>query len=65
MNIFTCISLLWLKNITHIHNELSFDGTVSSLKVFLMCFTLLFAAIMFCKLLKRENENVKLITESV
>jgi hypothetical protein len=65
MNIFTCISLLWLKDITHIHNELSFDGTVSSLKVFLMCFTLLFAAIMFCKLLKRDNENVKLITESV
>jgi len=64
MNIFTCMSLLWLMNMTHNHKEY-FDATVSSLKVFLMCITLLLVAIMLCKLLKRENENVKLNMEFV
>lgn len=64
MNIFTCMSLLWLKNITHIRKEY-FDATVSSPKVFLMCITSLLVAIMLCRLLKREYENVKLIMESV
>jgi len=64
MNIFTCMSLLWLKNVTHIRKEY-LDATVSSLKVFLVCITLLLVAIVLCKLLKRENESVKLIMESV
>lgn len=64
MNIFTCMSLLWLKNVTQIRKEY-FDTTVSSLKVFLMCIISLLVAIMLCKLFKRENENVKLIMESV
>lgn len=64
MNIFTCMSLLWLKNLTHIRKE-QFDTTVSSLKVFLMCITLLLVAIILCKFLKKENENVKLMMEPV
>lgn len=65
MNVFTCLSLVWLKNIAHIGKEFAFDTAVSSLKAFLVCILLLFVAIMLCKLLKRENENVKLVMESV
>lgn len=65
MNIFTCLSLFWLKNIAHIGKEFAFDTAVSSYKAFLMCIILLSVALMLCKFLKRENENAKLILESV
>jgi MFS family permease len=65
MNIFTCLSLLWFKNSGHSDKEFAFDTAVSSLKAFLMCSILLFLAILLCKLLKRGNENIKLIMESV
>lgn len=65
MNMFTCLSLLWFKNNVHSDKEFAFDTAVSSLKAFLMCIILLFLAIVFCKALKRRNENIKLIMESV
>jgi hypothetical membrane protein len=65
MNMFTCLSLLWFKNNVHHDKEFAFDTAVSILKAFLMCIVLLFLAIFLCKLLKRGNENIKLIIESV
>jgi hypothetical protein len=65
MNIFTCLSLLWFKNNVYVDKEFAFDTTVSSLKAFLVCIILLSLAVMLCKLLKRGNENIKLIMESV
>jgi hypothetical protein len=65
MNMFTCLSLLWFKNNVHRDKEFASDTAVSSLKAFFICILLLFLAVFFCKLLKRGNENVKLIMESV
>lgn len=65
MNIFTCLSLFWFKNNGHNDKEFAFDTAVSSLKAFLMCIILLFIAIVFCNMLKKGNDNIKLIMESV
>lgn len=65
MNIFTCLSLLWIKNIAHIGKEFAFDTAVSSFKAFFMCIILLFVAMLLIKHLKRESEDAKLIMQSI
>ncbi|XP_069693858.1 molybdate-anion transporter-like [Periplaneta americana] len=65
MNIFTCLSLVWLRNIVHISKEFAYDTAVSSLKAFITCIVLLIAAAILCKILKRESENEKLIVDPI
>ncbi|PSN46438.1 Molybdate-anion transporter [Blattella germanica] len=61
MNVFTCMSLFWLKNIAHVGKDFAFDTAISSHKAFVTCGALLVGALILCKMLKRDIDPNRMI----